>query len=242
MPGSTAFGMKIQIIMPALILFYAFSAAVNSDSTIRFSDANQRLSYSLGNLIGSTLKHKNLTLDEAVIIKGIQDGQAQITPLLDSASLNRHSAEIKNQLQQKMGLETPHPIQSRREIYANRKLTGKAFMQANRHRQDVVSLPSGLQYKVVRTGDGVTPQAYDTVAIEFHIHTVDGKQIANSGARGETSVMPVNSLIKGLAEAVQLMRPGAIWEVYLPPQLAYGHMRRYANLTMVADVRLESVH
>ncbi len=234
--------MKIQIIMPALILFFSFSASVHSGSAISFSDANQRLSYSLGNIIGNTLKRKNLSLDETVLIKGIQDGQAQITPLLDSASLNQHSAEIRNQLQQKMGLETQHPIQSRREIYANRKLTGKAFMQANRHRQDVVSLPSGLQYKVVRPGDGVNPQEYDKVGIEFHIHTLEGKQIANSGARGETSVMPVNSLIKGLAEAVQLMRPGAIWEVYLPPQLAYGHMRRYANLTMVADIRLESVH
>lgn len=234
--------MKTLIIIPALFLLTVFTTTVKAESELKFSDANQRLSYSLGNIIGSTIKRKNMALNETVLIKGIQDGKASITPLLDNVSLNKHSAEIKNQLHLKMGLESQSPVKSRREIYASRKLTGKAFMQANKHRQGVVSLPSGLQYRIITPGDGIHPQLYDTVGIEFHIHTLDGKQISNSGIKGEKSVLPVNSLIKGLAEAVQLMKPGAIWEVYLPPHLAYGRMRRYANLTVIADVRLESVY
>ena len=223
-------------------LLFLFATEPRSDSKINFSDANQRLSYSLGSLIGDTIKQKNIALSETALIKGMQDGQEQISPLLDSVTLENLSTESKNRLYHYMGLDSQNPIKSRREIYANRKLTGRSFILANQHRQGVVSLPSGLQYKVIHSGKGESPQAYDTVGIEFHIHSLDGKQIANSGSKGETTVFPVKSLIKGLAEAVQLMKPGASWEVYIPPHLAYGRMRRFANMTVIADVRLESVY
>lgn len=234
--------MKQLLLTFSLVLFCLSSSTIIAQTTINFTDADQRLSYSLGNLIGSELKRKKLELNEAVLTKGLQDSQNNITPLLDAIEVRHLTDEFRNQMHSKMGMESTYTIKSRTQMNKNRRLSGAAFMKANKHRQGVITLPSGVQYKVITQGSGVSPTDADTVEIELHTHSIDGQPVANSGAEGETRTFQVNSLIKGLAEVVLLMQPGAKWEVYIPPELAYGRIRRFANLTVIAEIRLVSVN
>lgn len=234
--------MKRLFLMTVLILLLLSNKLVIAETATNFSDANQRLSYSLGNIIGNEIKRKKMILNESVLRKGFQDSQSNIAPLIDAVEIHRLTNDIKNQFHLKMGLESTYTIKSRREINSNRQRSGASFMKANKNRKGVITLPSGVQYKIITQGSGISPTASDTVEIEFQTHSIDGQPIAYTGAKGEPRKFKVTALIKGLAEAVQLMQPGSKWEVYIPPKLAYGRMRRYANLTVVVEISLISIN
>lgn len=233
--------MKRLFIFIAFILHCVFLNTVHGEFVINSSDANQRFSYSLGNIIGNEIKRNQMALNISVLRKGLEDSQTEIAPLVDALETRRLASHVSNQIHTQMGLESDYSIQARHQLHRNRESSGGSFLSANKHRNGVVSLPSGVQYKVIKQGKGNSPLATDTVEIEIHAHSVDGKQIAYS-AKGETTNVQVNSLIKGLSETVQLMQPGAIWEVYIPPQLAYTRIRRYAHLTVIAEVRLVAIN
>ncbi len=233
--------MKQLYFILALGLFYLSSSTIYAQTAINVTDANQRLSYSLGNIIGNELKRKKMDLNESVVRKGLQDRLNNITPLIDALEVRRLTNEFSKQIHLKMGLNSSYTIKSRREKNKNRQLSGVAFMKANKQRKGVITLPSGVQYKVITQGNGISPTHSDTVEIELYTHTIDGQPVAYSGPKGETRTFQVNSLIKGLAEVIQLMQTGAKWEVYIPPELAYGRIRRYAHLTVIAEIRLVSV-
>ena len=99
---------------------------------------------------------------------------------------------------------------------------GETFLAENGKKEGVVSLPSGLQYKVVDEGTGETPAATDTVVTHYRGTLIDGKEFDSSHRRGEPANFPVNRVIAGWTEALQLMQVGAKWELFIPPDLAYG--------------------
>ena len=99
---------------------------------------------------------------------------------------------------------------------------GEAFLAENEKKEGVLTLPSGLQYQVVDAGTGDTPVATDTVVTHYRGTLIDGKEFDSSHRRGEPASFPVNRVIAGWTEALQLMQVGAKWELFIPPNLAYG--------------------
>lgn len=102
------------------------------------------------------------------------------------------------------------------------KIAGEAFLAANKHKSGVVMLPDGLQYKVLTEGKGVKPTAEDTVTVNYKGTLIDGTEFDSSYKHGQPISFPVNGVIPGWVEALQLMKTGSVWELYIPASLAYG--------------------
>jgi FKBP-type peptidyl-prolyl cis-trans isomerase FklB len=102
------------------------------------------------------------------------------------------------------------------------KIAGQAFLNANKTKPGVVTLPDGLQYQVIKEGAGVPPKATDTVKVNYEGTLINGTVFDSSYKRGQPISFPVNGVIPGWVEALQLMKPGAVWMLYIPSELAYG--------------------
>jgi len=126
----------------------------------------------------------------------------------------------------------------------NNMEAGEAFLTENGKRESVVTLPSGLQYEIITQGDGPKPSAHNTVTCHYHGTTIKGEVFDSSVRRGQPASFPLNGVIKGWTEALQLMPTGSKWKLYIPPQLAYGNRsisREIGpNITLIFEVELIS--
>jgi len=122
--------------------------------------------------------------------------------------------------------------------------TGEEFLAENAKRDGVVSLPSGLQYEIIKQGDGPKPLAHNTVTCHYHGTTIKGEVFDSSVKRGQPASFPLNAVIKGWTEALQLMPVGSKWKLFIPPQLAYGNRNISReigpNSTLIFEVELLS--
>jgi len=125
------------------------------------------------------------------------------------------------------------------------KADGEKFLAENAKKAGVKVLPSGLQYKVITTGTGKSPKATDTVTTQYKGTLIDGTEFDSSYKRGEPATFPVSGVIPGWTEALQLMKEGAKWQLFLPPNLAYGERGAGRdigpNSTLIFEVELISV-
>jgi FKBP-type peptidyl-prolyl cis-trans isomerase len=125
------------------------------------------------------------------------------------------------------------------------KTAGEAFLAANKTKEGVVTLPSGLQYKILKAGDGPKPTAADTVVCNYRGTLIDGKEFDASEKHGGPATFPVSGVIKGWTEALQLMPVGSKWQLYIPSDMAYGASGAGGdigpNSTLIFDVELVSI-
>ena len=123
--------------------------------------------------------------------------------------------------------------------------TGQAFLEANKKKPGIVTLPSGLQYEVITEGNGKKPLASNKVTCHYHGTLIDGTVFDSSVKRGQPATFPLNMVIKGWTEGLQLMSVGSKWRFFIPPQLAYGERQTGAhigpNSTLVFEVELLGV-
>ena len=131
------------------------------------------------------------------------------------------------------------------ENKANENLkAGEAFLAENGKKETVVTLPSGLQYEIIKQGDGPKPSANNTVTCHYHGTTIKGEVFDSSVKRGQPASFPLNGVIKGWTEALQLMPVGSKWKLYIPPHLAYGNRNISReigpNSTLIFEVELIS--
>lgn len=126
----------------------------------------------------------------------------------------------------------------------NNMEAGEAFLAENGKRENVVTLPSGLQYEIIKQGDGPKPLATNTVTCHYHGTTIKGEVFDSSVKRGQPASFPLNGVIKGWTEALQLMPVGSKWKLFIPPQLAYGNRNISReigpNSTLIFEVELIS--
>lgn len=167
------------------------------------------VSYSLGVSIAQNISTQGLTeVNADKFAKGLDDflksNATIITPEDANKMLNEYFVAIKNE-KNKENIEK-----------------GKIFLVENAKKEGVVTLPSGLQYKILKTGTGAKPTAEDQVTTHYHGTLVDGTVFDSSLERGEPATFPINGVIKGWTEALQLMPVGSKWELYIPSDLAYG--------------------
>lgn len=168
-----------------------------------------KFSYGLGMGIGQNLLSmgvKDMNVDD--FIKGIND-------VLRGAKLGMTHSEAQQVVNE-------HFRKLAEEAYVQNKASGEAFLAANAKKDGVVTLPSGLQYEVIKEGAGKKPSATDRVQCHYEGTLIDGTIFDSSVKRGEPAVFGVNQVIKGWVEALQLMQEGAKWRLYIPYDMAYG--------------------
>lgn len=225
-----------QYIITLLALGFVANSGICQDKP-DLKDAKQRLSYSIGADIGGNFKRQEIEVDPKVLAIGLADALAGKTALTE--------AEIRETLT-KFQTEMRGKMEAKRKTDGEKNLKdGEAFLAANAKKEGVKTLPSGLQYKVLKSGSGKTPKATDTVKTHYHGTLIDGTVFDSSVERGEPVEFPVNGVIPGWTEALQLMKEGDKWQLFVPAKLAYGERgaggKIGPNSTLIFEVELLSI-
>lgn len=174
-----------------------------------------KASYAIGFNIGSSMKKDNLELDLALLFEGLRDA-------LENRPRRMKDAEIQavmKTFQEEVGKREQARAKAAGDVNAKQ---GAAFLAANGKKAGVVTLPSGLQYKVIRKGTGPTPTAQNTVKTHYRGTLIGGTEFDSSYSRGTPAEFPVTGVIRGWTEALQKMKVGGKWMLYIPSNLAYG--------------------
>jgi FKBP-type peptidyl-prolyl cis-trans isomerase len=196
-------------------------------------------SYAIGLNLGRSMKRDELGIDPDVLARGLKDGFGDKKALMTDEEMQSALMQLKTDVQKRQQEKYQATLEKN-------KAEGDAFLAANKAKPDVVTLPSGLQYKVLQAGTGPKPTATDTVECNYKGTLIDGTEFDSSYKRGQTAKFPVNQVIKGWTEALQLMPVGSKWELFIPPSLGYGERGAGngpigPNATLVFEVELVSV-
>ena len=175
----------------------------------------ERLSYGIGINVGRNIKGQGMDLDGNVFSMGVRDAIGDKTPLMTDDEIRE--VIVAMQLEMRMKAERAHESAG-----IENKSKGEAFLAANKKKEGVVTTASGLQYKVLRAGAGKPPGLSDRVSANYRGTLIDGTEFDSSYSRGQPAEFAVNQVIAGWMEALQIMKPGDKWAVYVPPDLAYG--------------------
>jgi FKBP-type peptidyl-prolyl cis-trans isomerase len=212
------------------------TAAPDNNSPLKTD--KDRASYAIGMSIGRGLRRDSVDVDPAILAEGIKDTLSGGQLLLTDKEAQDALATLQTQLHQKQ--EMLHE-----QAAAENKKEGDAFLAANKTKEGVVALADGLQYKILQQGTGPKPTATDTVVCHYRGLLINGKEFDNSYKRGEPVTIPVNRVIKGWSEALQLMPVGSKWQLFIPPELAYGDRGAGQDIgpdaTVIFEVELLSI-
>lgn len=190
---------------------------------IKQADLKTKVSYIIGSNIGRQMKQDGLDLDVNTLMRGLNDG------MLDAKSpfTEQEVTQIMTQFQQIMQQQQ---AQKANAVGDKNKQEGAAFLAQNKAAEGVKVLPSGLQYKVLKAGTGATPKATDQVTTHYRGTLINGTVFDSSYDRGQPATFPVNGVIKGWTEALQLMKVGDKWQLFVPSELAYGERGAGADI------------
>lgn len=194
----------------------------------------QKLSYALGYLYGSQLKGMNFEYSLERVTTGLQDAVNEVGPAVPEEEMQA----ALQQMEQQMRREQMEQFQ---KVAQENKEKGEAFLAENANKKGIEVLPSGLQYRVIEEGEGGTPSLDDTVVAHYRGSLPDGLEFDSSFARGEPATFQVKSVIKGWQEALTMMKEGAKWQIFVPPEMAYGERGKRPigpNQTLVFDLQL----
>jgi FKBP-type peptidyl-prolyl cis-trans isomerase FklB len=198
-----------------------------------------KASYAIGLNIGKSMHKDSVDVDPNILLRGMKDGLAGAKPLLTDeeakAAMVALQADLRKKGEEKMLVQGE----------ANKK-QGDAFLAENKTKDGVVTLPSGLQYKILKEGTGPKPTTTDTVVCNYKGTLLDNTEFDSSYKRGQPATFPVSGVIKGWTEALQLMPVGSKWELFVPADLAYGARGGPGggigpNATLVFEVELMSI-
>jgi FKBP-type peptidyl-prolyl cis-trans isomerase FklB len=197
----------------------SMTAPQGQDSASVLKTEQDKVSYIIGTQIAQSIKRQGVEVNLEPLMLGIQD-------VLEDKTLRLTQEETRNiytAFQQRMRAKQA----AERAKQATENLEkGKAFLEANKTKEGVKVLPDGLQYKIIKEGTGATPTATDTVKVNYRGTLIDGKEFDSSYKRNQPAEFPVNGVIKGWTEALELMKVGGKWELYIPANLAYGERGR----------------
>ena len=201
--------------LPVVVGCLGLMAATSMFADGKLNDQKSKAGYAIGVKIGEQLLISKDDLDLDALHMGMKDTFEGKQPRL---SVDEAQKALMAYQESKQKRE-----QERMELMAlKNKSDGEAFLAKNAKVKGVKTLPSGLQYRVVKAGTGPKPKATDTVVTHYRGTLIDGKIFDSSYERGEPATFPVNGVIRGWTEALQLMKTGAKWQLFLPSELAYG--------------------
>ncbi len=201
----------------------------------KYTTVETQASYGVGFQMGEQLKSNpfdGLSID--AVAEGLRDAFSGETAQVDNNTLRNAFGEIHQRMQAAKAEQSKALIEE-----------GEKFLADNAQRDEITVTDTGLQYEVIETGEGSTPNADSTVRVHYHGTLLDGKMFDSSYERGQPAEFPVNGVIKGWTEALQMMKEGSKWRLYVPHELAYGEQGAGGAIapysTLVFDVELLDV-
>jgi FKBP-type peptidyl-prolyl cis-trans isomerase FklB len=227
----------MKLIMAVLCTMF-LAGCVSQEGDTELKTERDRLSYSIGLNMGNNLKEQSIDIDTEVLSQGLRDAVAGNKPLLTEQEIQDTMMNFQNEMQAKQA-------ERMKGLSEKNKKDGDSFLSENSKKEGVITLPSGLQYKVIKAGAGNSPKSTDTVSVHYRGTLLNGTEFDSSHKRGQPATFKVNGVIKGWTEALQLMKTGAEWELFIPSNLAYGERGAGRNIgpneTLVFEVELLSI-
>ena len=172
-------------------------------------------SYGIGVDIAHMLEQQKIQIDPEIFIKGFQDQYVAKEAMMTPDDVNKMLANLQKEMASQRQAE-------QKKLGEDNKKTGDVFLAQNKNKEGVQTLPSGLQYKAITTGTGPKPSAEDTVSVHYRGTLIDGTEFDSSYKRGEPATFPLNGVIRGWTEGLQLMPVGSKWTLFVPSNLGYG--------------------
>ena len=226
-----------QILIAILSVTLLFGICRAGDK-LDMTDERVKLSYSVGYQVGGDFKRQGLDINPEMLLKGVQDSLLGKEPLMTPQEMRSTLAEVQKTVAAAQNQKNKAQVE---KILAE----GRVFLAENAKKAGVKTLPSGLQYKVIKEGFGAMPIATDTVTVHYRGTLIDGTEFDTSYSRGKPATFRVDGVIAGWTEALQLMKEGARWQLFIPPNLAYGEKGAGSkippNSSLIFDVELISV-
>ena len=214
------------------------ATAAKPATPLTLKTQKDKLSYAIGLNIGAGMKKDGVDVDPSILEQGLKAALTGSKPLMTEAEAQTVMTQFRTEMMKKKQEE------AQRVSEAN-KQEGQQFLAANKSKEGVVTLPSGLQYKILKEGTGPKPTATDTVTVNYRGTLINGTEFDSSYKRNEPTTFGVNQVIKGWTEALQLMPVGSKWQLFIPSDLAYGERSPAAeigpNSTLIFDVELLSI-
>jgi FKBP-type peptidyl-prolyl cis-trans isomerase FklB len=224
------------IIIVLTILVLTAQALAQGDPALK--DEKEKISYSVGVEIGTTLKKQGIEVTPDVLTRGIRDALTGAKTLMTEEEIIETLTDFRKEfIAKKQELA--------KQLAEKNKKEGEAFLAENEKKEGVKTLPSGLQYKVIKPGSGKKPKDEDTVTVHYRGTLIGGTEFDSSYRRGKPATFPANRVIPGWTEVLQLMEEGAKWEVFIPSKLAYGERGAGdeigPNATLIFEIELISI-
>lgn len=202
---------------------------------VTLKDQKEKVSYSIGLNIGNNLKAESIEVDPSVIAKGIKDAMAGGKLLMTEKEVQETMTAFQKEMMVKH-------MEKAKMAGEKGKKEGEAFLAENKKKEGVKTLPDGLQYKIIKEGTGKMPKATDIVTVNYRGTLIDGTEFDSSYKRGQPASFPVNGVIPGWTEALQMMKVGSKWQLFIPSNIAYGEQGSPPvigpNATLIFEVEL----
>ena len=232
----TIFYIYMKFIVLSLICMSILACNAQPSEKSKLETQNEKVAYTIGMNIGKSLKRDSLqTLDLNTLLQGMKHAMSGT----DSLMIEKEMNDVMMAFQQEMNNKTEAATKSKGET--NLK-SGIKFLEDNKNKEGVKITPSGLQYKIVKEGTGAIPTASSTVTVHYKGTLINGTTFDSSIDRGEPASFQVNQVIPGWTEALQMMKKGSKWMLYIPSGLAYGDQAAgptiSPNSTLIFEVEL----
>jgi len=228
--------MKLSLLTLSGILF--LTSQVIAAENLVLKNYKDKVSYIIGIDIGKNIRNQSIDIDPDILARGIKDAILGKKPLMTEQEVQ----ETMTAFQKEMTAKQAEVV---KKVGEKNKREGEAFLAENKQKEGVKTLPSGLQYKVIKAGTGKKPKLTDTVVTQYRGTLIDGTEFDSSYRRGKPATFPVNGVIPGWVEALQLMEEGSKWQLFIPPNLAYGERgagREIGpNSTLIFEIELMSI-
>ena len=216
----------------------AQASATKTQKPLALETQKDKESYAIGMSFGSSLHKQSVEVDTNILIKGLKDslagGKTLLTEDESRTIISQLQAAIRKKQEEKMAQAGEANIKE-----------GQEFLAANKSKEGIVTLPSGLQYKILQAGTGPKPTSTDSVVCNYRGTLINGTEFDSSYKRGQPATFPVSGVIKGWTEALQLMPVGSKWQLFVPADLAYGARGAGPgigpNSTLIFEVELISI-
>lgn len=228
--------MKLLTVLFGIFLMVNLGCA---EEGVVLKTEKDKLSYAIGMDIGKNLKSQPVELNSDAVSQGVKDSLNEGKTLMTQQEYLDILAAFKKEMSQKQ-------IAQMKELSEKNKKEGEEYLAENKKKEDIVTTQSGLQYKVLKKGTGKIPNSTDTVTVHYRGTLIDGTEFDSSYRRGQPASFKVNGVIRGWTEALQLMKEGAKWQLYIPSNLAYGERGAGRNIrpnsTLIFEVELISIN
>jgi len=223
----------------ALTAIFCVSAIVPllADDTNILTDDKSKASYAIGMMLGYNWRQQGIEVDPDIVARGLKDMQSGGATLMTPQEVQITLKEFQQRLVAKRG-------QMQADLAEKNKTEGAAFLAQNKNQPGVVTLPDGLQYKIITECNGATSTASDIVTVNYRGTFIDGKEFDSSYKRGQPAQFPVGGVIHGWTEALLQMKVGSKWQLFVPSELAYGEQEVRGippNSVLIFEVELLSV-